>query len=372
MNIFIKNFEISKKSIIGIEIMKLFINSETKFVSLFIPKTNFCHISGDEHCFSEIEYLGCDYNDINSNILERLAIISTSIKVLGFNYKYNDTISHGIVKLIEVQKNLKGINFVSTMPRNKPYRKALEESIIKCADTVQYLKISWSPVTKFLSYLVNLVRLEIKSTCDSDWNHLINVSLPCLKFLKAQNIPPIVLENLIENTKGYLIEIIILYRIEDDGKLIRKIYQNCPNLNYLKLKLSNNEFLEFKNLLINCQFLIGLEIIGYTIDWDNLLELLKFSSISLFKFKFTAYFDIWEDNLKHLKLFLDNWNDRHSMLLHITTAIRFLTLRPRRQQQQQHVLRQRLKELLQEYKVKSIIKDYNIDGFGFKEFEWNK
>ncbi|PKB95779.1 hypothetical protein RhiirA5_367950 [Rhizophagus irregularis] len=60
------------------------------------------------------------------------------------------------------------------------------------------------------------------------------------------------------------------------------------------------------------------------------------------------------------------------MLLHITTAIRFLTLRPRRQQQQQHVLRQRLKELLQEYKVKSIIKDYNIDGFGFKEFEWNK
>ncbi|GBB88030.1 hypothetical protein RclHR1_14550004 [Rhizophagus clarus] len=376
----VTNFELSKKLLIGNEIMKLFVTGDSKFVSLTILGINLCLISGTERCFSELEHFNCGF-DINSNILERLATTSTSIKKLSFNVHTNNS---GIVRLIEAQKNLKKVNFINySNGVNKLQCKSLEASLIKCVDTIRYVRIDWIPVTRFLSYLVNLVSLEIKTTYNASWNHLVNVnnlvniSLPYLKFLKAQSIPSNILANLIENTKGCLIRISILNRTNDlnraenDKKLIQKIYQNCPNLNYLKLRLSDNEFSEFENLLINCQSLIGLEIVGYNTEWDRFFKILKFSQINLFKFKFTAYVHIWEHKFEHLKLFLNDWKGRQPMLLHIIT-IRNL-LRPIGLQQQQHEqqeLRQRLKGLLQEHKVGGIIKRFDVDRNDFREFEW--
>jgi hypothetical protein len=361
------SFEMSKKFIIGNEVMKLFINSDTKFVSLSIPKRNLFHISGAVNCFSELECFYCD-NDTSNNNLESLVTISTTIKKLNINIMMHSS-NPGIIRLIKAQKNLKEVNFFYNNLRinNIPYFKTLEESLIKCADTIQYLRIGWRPVTKFLSYLVNLVSLEIKASYNADWSHL-DVSLPLLKFLKVQNVPTNILISLIENTKGYLIEISIIYRTYGDGRLIQKIYQKCPNLSYFRLLLYSNEIPEFANLLINCQFLMGLEIIGYSIKWEKIFNILmKFSPVSLFKFKFTAYFDIWELKLEHLESFLNNWKDRHSMLLHIIT-IRRLTFSPIGQQQ--HEIRQKLKGLLKKYKSKNIIEKYDVDGADFKEFEW--
>ena len=43
--------------------------------------------------------------------------------------------------------------------------------------------------------------------------------------------------------------------------IIKAIYQNCPNLKYLKLSLQNNDDVsELEKLLINCQHLDGLVI----------------------------------------------------------------------------------------------------------------
>ncbi|CAG8579642.1 uncharacterized protein OCT59_027105 [Rhizophagus irregularis] len=366
-NVFAKNFEMSKKSIIGNEIMKLFINSETKFVSLSIPKINLCHISGSEHCFSKLEYLDCDYT--NSNILEKLAIMNTSIKQLIFNYKYDNISNHGINRLIKVQKNLKRIslNLNSKMPRDELFCKTLEESIIKCADTVQYLKISWIPVPKFFSYLINLVSLEIINFTDRIYlNYLVKGTFPLLKSLKSLkvvDVPANICKNIIDSTKGNLIEISIIYQYhqynpDDNGKLIQKIYQKCPNLKFLELTLYKENITEFKNLLINCQSLISLEIIDHTIKWNKLFEVLKFSPISLFKFKFSTEFKVLYLNLKYLKLFLDNWNDRNPMLLHLNIGYFFIR---RSQQLQQYVkLRKRLNVFLQEYKAKGIIKKFDI------------
>ncbi|GET53969.1 hypothetical protein GLOIN_2v813753 [Rhizophagus irregularis DAOM 181602=DAOM 197198] len=50
--------------------------------------------------------------------------------------------------------------------------------------------------------------------------------------------------------------------------LIQAIYQNCPNIRYLKLSLDRNLLIpEFENLLINCQCLNGL-IINMCKDYE--------------------------------------------------------------------------------------------------------
>src|SRR5436190_17777286 len=77
-----RNFEESKISIIRNEIMRLFINRNTKFTHLYLNSHPYfqIHISGAEHCFSELIFLQCDI--FNDNDLERLARISKSIETL--------------------------------------------------------------------------------------------------------------------------------------------------------------------------------------------------------------------------------------------------------------------------------------------------
>jgi hypothetical protein len=366
-------------SIIRNEILKLF-NMNTKFQSLVQSQCS--HISGNESCFSELEYLYCD-SGISSDTLERLAEINTSIRKLSFNYCYNSSYNIGIdghnynlgiKRLIETQKNLREINFFSySHTSNESYYKSLEESLIKCADTVQYLKISWNPSTKFLSHLVNLLSLEIINVYHyndlKDWSNLEKITLPTLKFLKIEKVPAKFLAGLIKNTGENLIEICILYQgIDYGGNLFQAICQKCPKLNYLKLSLYESDISNFESVLINCQFLIGLvvmedmkEKLPYLpyfnkFDWNKLLKILVRSSPnSLFKFKFSS--TEMSDIVEGLPLFLNNWKDRHPILLQ-TYSKKF-----------NPYINQKFEETIQLYKVKGIIKKYEIYE-DFEDFEW--
>ncbi|PKC60957.1 hypothetical protein RhiirA1_467267 [Rhizophagus irregularis] len=50
--------------------------------------------------------------------------------------------------------------------------KTLEESLIKCADTIQYLRIFWKPFTKSLLYLKLLEHMIIN---EFNWNKLFKI-----------------------------------------------------------------------------------------------------------------------------------------------------------------------------------------------------
>src|ERR1044071_7035995 len=79
----IKNIEFSKLPIVANEILKLFINGNTKITHLYISSEylsyeyipaefNYHLIPGAECCFSELKFLYCDITSANRNILEGL------------------------------------------------------------------------------------------------------------------------------------------------------------------------------------------------------------------------------------------------------------------------------------------------------------
>ncbi|PKY30751.1 hypothetical protein RhiirB3_447993 [Rhizophagus irregularis] len=322
-------------SILTNEIINLFINGSRKFTHLYIPYNfNFqIHLIPEvRSCLSEIEFLSCNAN-INDDIMAGLADICKSIKKLEFFI--NDD-NYGIIRLIEAQQNLFNLDLKSHYLYDNDVIRNLENSLIKHANTIQYLKISKGKLyKKVLASFINLKVLELD--CGSNnWECLENLSLPYLQILRTKNVPIKGLISLIENTKGYLIEIKIdntYHNIVDNKRIIQVIYEKCPNLIFLKSVLRNNNILEFENLLVNCQNLTGLYIltneanlfiddysfsVDRTFDWDKLFEILNLSSpISLFKFKFKFNYFL-SPKLNSLKLFFDNWKDRHSIYLQLS------------------------------------------------------
>uniref|UniRef100_U9UZ55 F-box associated domain-containing protein n=1 Tax=Rhizophagus irregularis (strain DAOM 181602 / DAOM 197198 / MUCL 43194) TaxID=747089 RepID=U9UZ55_RHIID len=110
------------------------------------------------------------------------------------------------------------------------------------------------------------LELKIYGGTNMTWNYLENLSLPFLQILKAQRIPVEVLTNIIKNT----------------------------NNNLIKIKIEE---------VSHCDLF----------DWGYLFEVLtKSSPISLFKIK--LQFDE-APTLESLKIFFDNWKDRHSLSL---------------------------------------------------------
>ncbi|RGB43409.1 hypothetical protein C1646_809304 [Rhizophagus diaphanus] len=364
----------SSASVIRNEILKLLINKNknTRFIHLFIQGNykkyddyQLHYISGAEHCFSKLESLYFQ-GDVDQNIMKGLARICKLIKKFRFEDVSYCADHSGIIKLIEVQKNLNDVVFTDDYysNTNKSFYKSLEESLIKHADSVHYLRIDWKPITSLLSCLPNLLSLEFNITYSEYWNeldYLKGLSLPNLKILKTLRVPSKSLVNLIESTKGYLTEIDITYEDVDDKRLIQTIYQNCPNLRYLRISLMNHTnslISEFENLSIHCKLLNELIIEIYDdFSWDKLFIILaKSAPIGLFKFKFHSK----RFELEDFKLFFDNWENRNPVLLTISYNPFFSNLSEHHQ----------LVDLFEKYKVKEIIKKYFISGH-FEVFSKN-
>ncbi|CAG8701241.1 16984_t:CDS:2 [Rhizophagus irregularis] len=299
----LRNVKESNINIIINELSKLFINKNTKFLSLFIPysfKYQLHSISWAEQCFSSLKSL---------------------------HYFDNDDIS-GSLTLIENQNNLNEIQIDCCAFAQS---NIIEKSLIKKADTIQHLQTNWDPEDEFLSYFVNLSSLKIGDPYwygypnnKTNWCHLEKVSLPGLKVLIANIDSHQNLDRMIKIINGHhLHEITLCHNglVSDANyhrRLIRAIYQNCPNLRYLSMPMMELNFPEFERLLINCQKLNGLIFKNEIFfKYKSLFEILiKSSPISLYKFK--IYFNRkFGPKFKLLKSFFNNWKDRHPMMLQI-------------------------------------------------------
>ncbi|GES74536.1 hypothetical protein GLOIN_2v113493 [Rhizophagus clarus] len=355
------------------EIITLFINSNTKFTHLYIPRMHNCLIPRTNHLFSGLVFLNCS-TATDKDVLSLLKRICQSIKELDLTIeksKNNPAGIAGIVRLIEGQKKLIKVNFnVINVKNSELSCKVLENSLVKHANTIQHFRITKPPVTKILSSFVNLKCLELDNFFIEKWNCLEDLSLPLLQNLRASRVPINALTNLIKNTDGHLTEIKIDYvshnnKIENKN-IIRAIHQNCPNLKYLKLTIRNDNILELEKLLIICKHLNGLVILIDNTDvlfgWDNLFKILINSSpIGLFKFKFWLDSPNRTIDLESLRFFFDNWKKRPSMLLQIIQMMR----------------NENIDNLIKKYKAEGIVAKYDNDydydhwnGSSLDNFEW--
>src|ERR1044072_1051564 len=257
INRIISVYKRAKRLSIKNVIFDLFINENTNYTHLYIPQQSDCQIHlipGAKHCFSTLEFFYCS-TSINDDVLIGLSEICSSIRELELSIESIEYMgdNYGIIKLIEAPKNLYSIRLLTrySCVNKSSFCKFRENSLIKHANTLQYLKITNQHVTKFLSSFVNLKGLELEygkysTMCD----HLY---LPSLQILKVISFVPITaLTSFIENTNGHLTEIVIGYAHYDEinnKKIIQAIYKNCPNLKYLKSLFRSNDLLELENLL---------------------------------------------------------------------------------------------------------------------------
>jgi hypothetical protein len=356
------------------EIFKLFINSKTKSTNLYIP-IDFIHvyrkfsykihlIPEAKECFSEIEFLMIN-EKVDKEIFIGLSEICKSIRKLELSVYENNV--DGIIMLINAQKNLKKVCFTLKLKNIDKIMK-FENSLIKHGKTIECIKIKEKPtITNIFSHFENLKILKVgyMKYYKSLQDHLAVASLPFLQVLNAAYLPTNILTSLIEKTKGYLKEISLSYLGYNDTnnkRLIQTIYQNCPNLKYFKLVISDSYISEFENLLVNCEYLDGLYITMDGIDWGKLFEILTRSSpTSLFKFKFC--FEGQKPESGSLDLFFYNWKGRHPMLLQTIPVYEV----------HEYPCDENLYyiDIIEKYKAEGLVKKYDDDFYGhFKDFEW--
>uniref|UniRef100_U9SZY3 Uncharacterized protein n=1 Tax=Rhizophagus irregularis (strain DAOM 181602 / DAOM 197198 / MUCL 43194) TaxID=747089 RepID=U9SZY3_RHIID len=194
-----------KKEIFEKEVTSLFINENTRVMHLYIKNrynNRLNTIPGAKYSFSELEFFSSNTN-ISDNVIIGLPEIFKSIKRLELVIEMKNN-SYEFVKLIDNIDKLYHIRLYSKHYAeydNDSFRKALENSLIKHANTIQYFKTTRPPVTNILSSFVNLKILKVKGfSNDLSWDCLETLSLSFLQVLKTDCIPIEKVSALIENT----------------------------------------------------------------------------------------------------------------------------------------------------------------------------
>ncbi|CAB4417158.1 unnamed protein product [Rhizophagus irregularis] len=263
--------------------------------------------------------------------IQRLIIINTIPKA-----------NHGIVKLIEVQKNLKYFEWEDDFDEIffiDPYEDIFM-ALTKRADTLNHLKVIFQFIDdyehtflqKVLPELHNLRTLKIDDLTLSNESSLKKLFYRDLEIFKIDYIEIQTATCIVENSGGYLRKILLKYCSydnfnEDSLVLIRTIYKNCPLIEDLSLVFSSSvdHFIEFEKLLLTCKQLKSLLLIKNSIvddndqmsnedkfsDGEELLKILVRSAPN--NLREIRFFDNFKISLEILGSFLEGWRGRPSL-----------------------------------------------------------
>ncbi|CAG8696951.1 9969_t:CDS:2 [Rhizophagus irregularis] len=295
----------------------------------------------------------------------------------------NINTNHGIVKLIEVQKNLKYFEWIDDLDecydiRVDPYKEILL-ALGKNADTINHLELFFlysdrTPPKVYPKFhkVKTLIINYFGSLNEEQLKMCIYHDLEVLKIGHYDlNAASIIIENSGRNLKKIYLEFCIYYDYYDNFNehshiLIRKIHENCPSIKYLSLIFppSKQHFNEFEILLQMCQNLKSLLLIIFMNKIRNeekhleygeeLLKILIRSShnnLREIRFLYVKF------SLESLEEFFEKWRGRPA--LSIVTCNRIY-------KEDNYV------KLINRYKNNGVIKDfiyeshYNILNMDFK------
>jgi hypothetical protein len=317
-----------------------------------------CATSTDSSYFYGLAQL-CQY-------IQRLIIFNLDSKVY-----------HGIAKLINVQKNLKYFEWEDDHELSfigPDYYKEILIELEKKVDTINHLKFLFQYRDNTLQKVLPKFR-KLKTLIAYFWSFNEEQLKMCVYRdleifeidyfdLKAASI---IIENGGRRLKkiffgsSYELDDYIDYFYDNSLVFIRKVYENCPLIEYLTLAFppSKHHSNEFENLLKICQNLKSLLLVVYIndVETENLEELLENGEELLkilirsaptnlreirisrdFKFSFEAF-----------EKFLEKWRGR--------PALTILTSNPIYTRVENYV------KLINKYKNDGVIKDFRHESF---------
>ncbi|CAB4464639.1 unnamed protein product [Rhizophagus irregularis] len=346
------------------------------------------YFPGAKNCLESLCELKCDTSNDPSYFygLARICQYIQRLIIINIVPKSNS----GIVKLIEVQKNLKYFEWTDDFDvdyyTDNHYKETFLE-LEKKAGFLNHLKLFFLYIDSFDYYIIMkelLPKLHNIKTLKCNEFSYINYSI--LKTLVYNDIEVLDIDYftisetliIIENSGGHLKEISLKpydFIFDDDNFsdksliFIRKIYENCPLIEYLSLALfpSRNHFIEFEKLLQVCQNLKSLLLITsnyYTYETEEeILEnrkeilkiLIKSAPINLREIRF---FDDFNFSLEVLEEeLLKKWRDRPALSILTSNSI---------------YKGEDYKNLINKYKNNGVIKSFrcepimNVEDMNFK------
>jgi hypothetical protein len=295
--------------------------------------------------------------------------------------------NYGIVKLIEVQKNLKHFewkdDFFEDYLIEDPYGLFLL-ALEKKADSLNHLRIFFRCINversllrmilpKFHKLKTLIIEDGFLSFTEEQLKNLVYHELEILNIeLSKLN----VISSIVENSGGHLKKILFrpydIIDIELDNlhfygnslNFIRKIYENCPSIEYLSIAFSPSKehFTEFEKLLKICKNLKSLLLIIYSEHEDETNEKIIENGEELLKvlinstptnLKEIRFFDYFKFSLENLEEFLGKWRG---------CALSILTSDPLYEGED-------YKRLINKYKNYGVIKDFKyVNEYGGIEY----
>src|SRR6266542_3522892 len=252
----------------------------------YLPKNNI-------QCLESLCELKCD-NSIDSSYFYGLARFCQNIQkfiIVNITTKVN----HGIIKLIEVQKNLKYFELKDDFEddyyysTNNPYEGILLE-LEKKTDNLNHLKMCFQYSAYCKHTLLHKILpkfCRLKTLIISDFFYFTEEEYKMLiyhdlEILKVDFMSLNAASKVVENSGGHLRKILLEpYDFEfesdfdkDSLNFICKIYENCPSIEYISLVFppSKEHFTEFEKLLKVCQKLKSLLLIVFNFDENEINE----------------------------------------------------------------------------------------------------
>ncbi|CAB4477650.1 unnamed protein product [Rhizophagus irregularis] len=340
-----------------------------------------------KNCLESLCKLECD-SSIDSAYFYGLSHFCQRIQKLVI-INMDTKLNNGIVKLIEVQKNLKHFewrdDFYDEFFTNDddPYEQILL-ALEKKAESLNYLRLLFQYVENYehillLEILPKFYKLKILIIDDYlllNEEQLEKFKMqvyPELEILNIEYNKLNTVSNIIENSGGHLKKIllkpynIIDFELGDDNfnenylNFIRKVYENCPSLEYLSILISSTKenFTELEKLLKRCKNLKSLLIVIFDNYEDTYEDSLKYGKELLkilirsapTNFKEIRFGSEFKFSLEMLEEFLENWRGRRALSLFTIDPI---------------YMREDYTELINKYKSNGVVKDFEYGSINYR------
>ncbi|EXX60689.1 hypothetical protein RirG_177660 [Rhizophagus irregularis DAOM 197198w] len=356
---------------------------ELKYLNMKSIKHQIFYFPEAKNCLESLCKLECD-SSIDSAYFYGLSHFCQRIQKLVI-INMDTKLNNGIVKLIEVQKNLKHFewrdDFYDEFFTNDddPYEQILL-ALEKKAESLNYLRLLFQYVENYehillLEILPKFYKLKILIIDDYlllNEEQLEKFKMqvyPELEILNIEYNKLNTVSNIIENSGGHLKKIllkpynIIDFELDNENSLnfIRKVYENCPSLEYLSILISSTKenFTELETLLKRCKNLKSLLIVIFDNYEDTYEDSLKYGKELLkilirsapTNFKEIRFGSEFKFSLEMLEEFLENWRGRRALSLFTIDPI---------------YMREDYTELINKYKSNGVVKDFEYGSINYR------